>query len=123
MHGHDGGDAGVDPARAVLVLLGQPGTRESGLRMASATWRARAGRITVVGQRAVHDQRIRAGRGRSHPGGVLEELRHRDAVCLQHLQRAVAAIEQQSAVSLEFTTRSNWWLKGGQDPIDLQSPF
>jgi hypothetical protein len=62
MHGYDGGDAGLDPAGAVLVLLGQPGARESALRTALATCRAQV-EITVVGQRAVHDQRICAGRG------------------------------------------------------------
>jgi hypothetical protein len=59
MHGHDGG---VDAPGAVRVLLGQPGAREWALRIALATCRAQV-EITVVGQRAVHDQCICAGRG------------------------------------------------------------
>ena len=54
MDGHNRSHSRVNPASAVLVLLGQPGARESALRMALATCRASEDRRR--GSSRLHDR-------------------------------------------------------------------
>jgi hypothetical protein len=94
--GHDGGHGGVDPAFAVLVLLGEPGAPRVLLEYRVADVAGQRS-LPVVGQQPVHHGRVEAGGLRpilaglcgnsptgipavEHLRGALPEAAHGDSV-------------------------------------------